>query len=187
MTGRDLIIVGGGEHARVVAEAARSVPGTWRLVGYTAPAASTSTGALADVPWLGDDQAEVTAAGREGDASTRPALVLGFRASPSDRRRITATYDGADWATIVHDRAWVAPSASLGPGVVVLAGAIVNAGASIGAHALINSHAVVEHDVVVGPGTHVAPGAVIGGGTHLGADVTVGLGANPKGRHASFE
>ena len=176
MTVQDLVIIGGGEHARVIAETLRGLPDAWRLVGYTDPDPTASAGALAGVTWLGDDA--TYAARRDGDpAHARPALILGFRGAAADRDRVAATFDGAEWAVVIHPRAWVATSATLDPGVVVLAGAIVNAGATVGAHGLINSAAIVEHDVIVGPGTHVAPGAVIGGGTRIGADATIGLGA----------
>lgn len=183
MTPRPLVIVGGGEHARVVAEAAVSRPDAWTIVGFTdtsdGPTASTTgpgRDVLGGIPCLGDDD-DYAAALSGHVPSSRAALVLGFRGDSAGRRRAVAAYGDATWATVVHDRAWIATSAALAPGVVVLAGAIVNAGAEVGSHALINSQAVVEHDVVVGPGSHVAPGAIIGGGTRLGADVQVGLGA----------
>jgi acetyltransferase EpsM len=177
MTPRPLVIVGGGEHARVVAEAAAGAD-TWRVVGYTDPDPGHATGPLQAVPHLGDD-ATYAAALRRATGLDRPSLVLGFRGTAEARDRATDAYGSdATWATVVHARAWVSPSATLEPGVVVLAGAIVSTGATIGRHGIVNTNTVVEHDVVVGPGTHVAPGAVIGGGTRIGRDVTIGLGAS---------
>ena len=55
--------------------------------------------------------------------------------------------------------------------------AVVHARARVGAHAIINSGAIVEHDCVIEDNTHVAPGAALGGGVHVGCDTLVGIGA----------
>lgn len=177
-----LIVLGGGEHARVVIEAARTQPDRWVVQGYVAPAA-TDDGA--EVPWLGDD---ATLAARLDDlaATDRPWLVLGFGGGETTAalaaRAATTQRFGPDtrWATVVHAAASISPTATLREGAVVLAQAVVNAGADVGRHAIVNSAAVVEHDVRVGDGSHVAPGAVIGGGTHIGENALIGLGARVR-------
>lgn len=176
MTARPLIIVGGGGHAEVVADAARSRPETWHVLGSSVPAGVAAVDA-ADLPILGDDEA-VARRVAATDPSERPALVLGFGGPAVTRRGAVAAYGpDAEWAVIVHATAWVSPSARLGPGTVVLAGATVNAGAVVGRHVIVNTRAVVEHDVRLGDGVHLAPGAVIGGGTSIGEDTVIGLGA----------
>ena len=179
LTAAPLVVLGGGEHARVVIDAARSQGDRWVVQGYVAP--DEGTAAIPDVPWLGDDAALVA---RLGDlaADDRPWLVLGFGGGETPgglaaRSATTERFLDARWATVVHVTAWISPTATLGPGAVVLAHTVVNTGAHVGRHAIVNSAAVVEHDVVVGHGSHVAPGAVIGGGTRIGAHAFIGLGA----------
>lgn len=175
VTPRPLVIVGGGEHARVVADAARSRPDQWRLAGFTDPDGDLAPGP--DLPYLGDDRtfSARLATMRPED---RPALILGFGGPLGQRRRTAATFGpDASWATVIHASAWVSPSAEIGPGAVVMAGVAVNAGARIGAHAIVNTHAVVEHDVRLGAGSHVAPGAIVGGGSTIGEEAMIGLGA----------
>jgi len=177
-----LIVLGGGEHARVVIEAARTQGDRWAVQGYVAPEA-TEIGD--DVPWLGNDAA---LAARLDDLarSDRPWLVLGFgggetAAGLAARSATTARFGpDARWATVVHATAWISPTATLRDGAVVLAQAVVNAGAHVGRHAIVNSGAIVEHDVRVGDGSHVAPGAAIGGGTHIGENAFIGLGARVR-------
>lgn len=176
---RALVVIGGGEHARVVIETARTAAVPWDVRGYTAPAPSPGE---APARYLGSDDV-LTAGGPDLDDA---ACVLGFGGGESsgDLVRRLGTADGlgsgAQWATVVHATAWVAPSAELEPGVVVLAHAVVNSGARIGRHAIVNSGAIVEHDCVVGAGTHLAPGAVLGGGTRVGSAVFIGLGARVR-------
>lgn len=180
MTPRPLVILGGGEHARVVAEAAVA-SGTWRPTGYTAPEPATADRPPravdgAPLPWLGTDAAYARAAA-DLLPDERPWLVLGFGGPPAARRAAVAALEPGRWAAVVHSAAWVSPSATIGAGAVVLGGAVVNAGADIGDHAIVNSGAVVEHDVRIGRHAHVAPGATIGGGTMVGEDAFIGLGA----------
>lgn len=180
MTARDLVVIGGGEHARVVLEAAHSGDGEpWRVVGLVDNAAAERTLQLLEVTHLGDDKTFHTWL-EARPADTRPRLVLGVGGGPNAgaRREIVTRYgDLAAWATIVHASAWISPTAELGHGVVVLAGAVINAGATIGDHAIVNSAAVVEHDVRIGDFVHLAPGAVVGGGTKVGNGAFIGLGS----------
>ena len=189
LTARPLVIVGGGEHAAVVVDAARSRPDAWRPVGFTDPDPAPGTAARLGLEHLGDDSvlggsARLPSAGhgapepgRFGAPDGRPWLVLGFGVSPDARRRTTARAADTAWATVVHAAAWVSPTASLGAGTVVLAGAVVNAGAEVGAHAIVNTRAVVEHDVVIGDFAHLGPGAIVGGGARIGEGAFIGLGA----------
>ena len=177
-----LIVLGGGEHARVVIEAARTQGERWVVQGYAAPGPRAD--AILDVPWLGDDAA---VASRLADLAppARPWLVLGFGAGEisgalATRLAATERFTDAQWATIVHAEAWVSPTATIESGAVILAGAVVNAGAHVFRHAIVNSAVVVEHDVVIGAGSHLAPGAVVGGGTRIGQHVFIGLGARVR-------
>ncbi|MFH1475242.1 MAG: NeuD/PglB/VioB family sugar acetyltransferase [Chloroflexota bacterium] len=179
MTLRRLVVLGGGEHARVVIDAARSALPAWEVLGVVDPGTAERTRTLLAVEHLGDDEGFSATLDALSPAE-RPHLVLGLGAigDPEARRVLVARYDGrAPWATLVHGAAWVAPSATLAPGAVVLAAAAVNAGARIGAHAVVNTGAVLEHDAVLGEYAQLAPGAVVGGGAVVEAGAYVGLGA----------
>jgi acetyltransferase EpsM len=180
-----LIVLGGGEHARVVIEAARTQGDRWVVQGYVAPEAAADTATATDVPWLGDDAALATRLD-DFERDDLPWLVLGFGGGET-RGGLTARIAATDrfgpaarWAIVIHAAAWISPTATLEPGAVILAHAVVNTGAHVGRHAIVNSAAVVEHDVVVGHGSHLAPGAVIGGGTRIGDHAFIGLGARVR-------
>lgn len=177
MAPRDLIVVGGGEHARVVVDAARTRPDLWHVRGFVDPRPVAQTVALG-LEWLGDDSRAL--------ATQLPhhAFVLGVGAigPGSVRAAIVTRYDeaGVSWATVVHASAVVSPTALLGEGTAVLAGAIVNPGAVVGRHVVVNSAAVVEHDVRVGDLAQIAPAAAVGGGASLGRDCYLGLGCRVR-------
>jgi len=176
----DLIVIGGGEHARVVIEAARSRPESWRLLGFVDPSPCHETVSSLGIDRLGSDDEGLARAGASGG----PAFILGLGCVGVGPRRheLTTRYDArsARWATVVHARAWVSPSAVLGRGVLVSAGAVVNAGARLGDHTVVNTGAIIEHDVVLGPFTQAAPGAVLGGAAVIGAGSYLGLGCRVR-------
>ncbi|MFC3884789.1 acetyltransferase [Bacillus songklensis] len=84
-----------------------------------------------------------------------------------------------DYATLIHSKAVISPSAKIGSGTVVMASAVINTDAEIGHHAIINTNAVVEHDNKIGDFVHISPGATltgsvtVGEGTHIGACAVV--------------
>jgi acetyltransferase EpsM len=166
---RDLVLLGGGEHARVVLDAAR-LSGEWNVIGFTDPSATTAL--LGDgLTRLGEDDAVETV-----DAAG--VVAVGGTADGGTRARIAnAVQPRGGWATVIHPSAVVAADSTISAGAVLLAGVIVNPGAMIGAHAIINSGAVIEHDVHIGELTHIGPAVAVGGGARIGSRVFVGIGA----------
>lgn len=167
-----LILIGGGEHARVVAEAAAAMGGM-ELVGFVDPEPCDETVRRLGVPRLGDDGALPQHPGAWG--------IIGIAAlgSLAARRKIVERVSPAlqGWATIIHPRAWVSSTAAVEPGAVIMAGALIQTGARLGAHCVVNSGAIVEHDVELGAFSHAAPAAVLGGGTRVGEGAYIGMGA----------
>ena len=175
----DLVVIGGGEHARVVIESALTRPDLYRIRGYLDPRSVEETESRLGIRRLGaDGNAPALAA----ESATRFVLGVGGVDSRNDREKVTAIYDsmGVRWAAIVHATAWVSPTARVDEGAFLSAGVLVNTGARIGRHAILNTGAVIEHDVTVGEQTQVSPGAIIGGAASLGSSCYIGLGARVR-------
>lgn len=168
-----IVLIGGGEHARVVAEAVLSQPKCFELRGFVDPAPCAETVRRVGLPRLGDE----TALAHHADAYALIAFAAigATEARMQAAARITGTVRG--FACVVHAAAWVSESAVLEEGTIVMAGAVVQTGAQIGAHGIVNSGAVIEHDVQLGAFVHVAPSATIGGAARVGQGTFVGLGA----------
>jgi acetyltransferase EpsM len=173
-----LVIVGGGEHARVVLDAAIRC-GIWSVVGYAAPIRSDRLEADGGGTWFGDDAAAIERMSASTDGRPSVAVALGIGVSAVQRRAILDRYLGAgiESAAVVHPSAVVAPTARIEGGAFVGPGAIVNAGARIARGSIVNSGAIVEHDVTVGDFAVIGPGATIGGGATVGAGAVIGLAA----------
>lgn len=175
-----LICIGGGEHARVVLEAALSRPDWFRVLGFVDDKPCAPTLQRLGVPRLGNDERGIALLGEAPEV--RFVLGIGAVGGSGPREAILRRYfeANATFAPVVHARAYVAPSATVEEGVFVAAGAVVNTSAYLGIHAVVNTGAIVEHDVSLGAFSQVGPGAVLGGGVILEDHAYIGLGARVR-------
>ena len=173
---RKLVIIGAGEHAQVVAEAAQSRPDLWTLEGFVDVDSSARLNNIPSLPYLGCDRDLITLA---ADEEYWAVLGIGGLGSSNVRRRIVEVFAGSmlNWASIAHSAAWISPTATIDEGAVVLAGAIINANANLGQNCIVNTGSIIEHDVRVGAWAIVSPGVTIGGGSVVGENSFIGLGA----------
>lgn len=167
-----LILLGGGGHALVVAEAAQTF-GT-PIAGFFddhPAAASAPLATRLGIPHLGPLQALASS----GALSQQPAILcVGGIAA---RRTLLDLLRPAHPTTVRHCTCVVSPSAVVGRGVFIGPLAVVHTCATLADHTIINTSAVVEHECSIGPNTHIAPGAVLCGNVRVGSDTLVGAGA----------
>lgn len=177
---RDLILIGGGEHARVIIDAALESAEPWNVVGFLDARDCDDTVARFHVPRLASDDAAEEIVRRFPDA--RFVIGVGAIGRPELRAGIACRFNaiGAKWATVIHRDASVSPTAAIGEGTVVFARSVINTGAAIGSHCVINTAAVIEHDVALGDYTQASPAAAIGGGAVIGSGSYLGLGCRVR-------
>ncbi len=164
MDERELVLIGGGGHALVVAEA---------------------IGESADILGFFDDDpnAVLASAGVEhlGPLRALPDDFGGFAllalGNLALRRTIIQRLTAMRCVGVTHRTAYVSPTAILGRGVFVAPHAVVHTRATVLDHAIINTGAIVEHECIIGENAHVAPGAVLAGNVRVGPDTLVGTGA----------
>lgn len=175
MSARELIILGSGGHAAVVAEsAARS---GWRLIAIASRERPETAGPFAGAEWLGDpDTADART--RIAGLVARGARVHAAVGDGVTRERWFTTLGGRPaFASVIDPAAVISPSARIVDGASVGARAVVQARASVGACAIVNTGAIVEHDSIVGDFAHVSPGAILCGSVRIGMGAQVGAGA----------
>lgn len=167
-----VIIIGGGGHARVLADALLA---SGRIVlGFTA--LERQPDLAPGIPWLGDDTA------LDGQDPTRVELVNGIGSTYTTLARQgifeRLTQQGFRAAHVTHPTAITSSlDVRIGQGCQRLAGSTLGPNVQLGDNVLINSRAVVEHDCQVGDHSHVATGAILCGGCVIGTGAHVGAGA----------
>ncbi|MBL7501911.1 NeuD/PglB/VioB family sugar acetyltransferase [Frankia sp. CNm7] len=169
-----LLIVGAGGLAREAAEAARA-SGDHHVVGFL-----DDNPALWGAPIGG---AQVLGGLERVAHYPRARLLLGpgrGRSRAVLRQRLDEVGVSADrYTSVVHPRAVVPPSCSVGPGSILLAGVVLTADVTVGQHVAVMPNAVLTHDVVVEDYVSVCASASLAGavrvrtGAYLGQNCTV--------------
>jgi sugar O-acyltransferase (sialic acid O-acetyltransferase NeuD family) len=165
-----LQLLGAGGHARVVADAL--LCGGWRS---TQLVLRDDRRELAQTLMLGC-RVEWPLAPSEPQACWVHAAIGDAQARESSLAR--AAVAEARWVSVIHPKAAVAATASLGVGCFVAATAVVAPLVRLGRSVIVNHGAVVDHDCSIGDFSHIAPRAALGGGVTVGAGVLVGSGAS---------
>lgn len=166
MQSNNLILVGGGGHARSLLLSFGQ-----NVKGYLSPVSNDEM----DREWMGDDS---VANDLKRDHEFHIAFIYSGQASMKKRRFVIDSYESlrVEFSTLISPSAIIAPGSVIGEGSAVMAGAIVNGG-NLGRHVVVNTGAIVEHDCKIGNNVFIGPGAVIGGFTEISDDCFIGLGA----------
>lgn len=174
-TSGSLVLLGAGDHAHVVLDAALQ-DSTVRVLGLLDPDPKLHGTEILGCPVLGGDEKlmELAASGTGGFI-----VAVGSIGDASIRRQLfhNAIEAGLHPGSVIHPSATISPHAAIGHGVAVLAGVVVNVHASVGDNAILNTRCVLEHDVHVGAHTHIAPGAVVCGNVTIGEGCHIGAGS----------
>jgi sugar O-acyltransferase (sialic acid O-acetyltransferase NeuD family) len=173
-----LVILGAGGHGRSVLEAAR-LAGTHEVMAFLDDQLPPGTEVMG-VPVWGPTSELPSLAAR---GVTTAHVAIGNN-RVRERLMVQARAAGLTCATVVHPRACVSPSASLGEGCAVMALAIVGTEATLGQGVIVNVGAVVDHHARVADHGHLGANAAMAGGTTLGvrswlqAGASLGYGVN---------
>ena len=106
-------------------------------------------------------------------------LVLGIGV-PFARRRVAEELQsrGGRFLTLVHPRAVVASTATIGEGSIICPLAVVSDSATVGRFVLANYYASFGHDASAGDYAVLSPYATLGGNARIASDVFLGLHAS---------
>ena len=168
------VLIGGGGHARVVAESLD--PNQVRVEAILDPAAPDLEWPSEDILFVRDEEG---LGALPGAGVTHFVVAFGAIGDIGRRSRAfrSAVQAGLEPLSVAHPSAVVSTSALVGPGTFIAPLAVVNARATTGANCVVNTSAVLEHDCRVGDHVHVAPGAIVSGGALISDLVLIGAAA----------
>lgn len=168
-----LILIGGGGHCKACIDVIEQ-EGRYAIAGIIDSPSKVGQ-VVQDYKVLGSDNAikDLHKAGHSF------LITLGQIKSPARRIELFIVLEqlGANLPAIISPRAYIARSATIGKGTIVLHDALVNSNAFVGDNCIINTKSVVEHDSRIENHCHISTGTIINGGTVVGAESFVGSNA----------
>ena len=171
---KDILIVGGGGHAKVVASLLKKHE-DWNPIGYTDP---EDNGPLLGLPYLGTDQVIFSLI---SDKALRYGVIgIGLLGPTENRARLIRKIQAMQLflPAIFSPNATINEDVEIGDGSIVMDGAVIQSGTQIGCCCIVNTGACVDHDCTIGDHVHLAPGVTLSGDVHLGNHILVGIGAS---------
>lgn len=169
---RDIIVLGGGGHAKVVTSTLQKNP-IYNVIGFLDD--NTSSQELLKTPRL-DNLLPAS----DNLRKSSMAIGIGHIGNTKLREKIINEYEekGHTMESVISPTAIINPDVVLGKGVVVFDGAILQPGVKIGDYSIVNTRASIDHDCHIGKHVHIAPGVTLSGNVHVGDRVLVGTGAS---------
>lgn len=167
---RRLLIVGAGSQASLTINTAR-LAGGHRVVGLIDVYDNPSVwGTEVDgVEVLGNlDRLDDLAPGDDLD------LIVSI-GDIDLKRRLVAILAARQccFATVIHPRACLASSVSVGHGCIINAGVIIEPHARLGDHVVVRAGSLISHDVVVADYASISPGATLAGRCRVGRGANI--------------
>lgn len=84
---------------------------------------------------------------------------------------------GLEFCTVVHPRAQISPTTTLGEGCLVCPGVTIASHSRIERHTIVNRGSLIGHHARIGEYVTLSPGVNIAGKTAIGPSTVVGMGA----------
>lgn len=169
---KDIIVIGGGGHAKVVISILKK--NNYDILGYTD---IEDNGKILGIPYFGTDLEIIK-------SNNNILLGLGFGQldNVSYRKKIVQKFvsKGYSFETIVSPNSVISEDVKIGTGTVIMNGVIINSGTKIGNYSIVNTSSSIDHDCKIGNYSHVAPGATMSGGVKIGNYTLIGVGATIK-------
>ena len=164
----ELVILGTGEHSKVVAQVATESPET-NIIGFIDSRPNWVDKNL----WLGDDSVL-----DKGNFSKNCHFFVAVGDNLIRKKLINKLKDkGFTLTKLISKESKIAPNVKIGLGSLVMPGAIINSCAEVGEGVIVNTNSSIDHDCKLEDFVHVAPGATIAGGVVVGSETFIGAGA----------
>jgi sugar O-acyltransferase (sialic acid O-acetyltransferase NeuD family) len=160
-----LLILGAGGHGRAVADLALECGFT--VAGFTDRVPGPEV--------LGGDDGVATLA---SDGKIDGAVVGVGNTALARRAELFSMLRSlrVPTPTLIHPRACVSRSCTLGEGVVAFPNVVLGAGVEIGDNVVLYSGVIAEHDCRVADHAYLSPGVILAGGVTVEAGAFLGMG-----------
>ncbi|HPI97605.1 MAG TPA: acetyltransferase [Synergistales bacterium] len=164
---REVYILGGGAHGKVVASTL--IAGGYKIAGVLDDNQLLLGSTVMEVPVIGPFDLL--------NDIEEPEAIIAIGANVV-RKTIASRFPHVKWVTAIHPEAYVHDTVRIGHGTVVFAGTVIQPDVVIGDHCIINTSSSVDHDCMINNFVHIAPGCSLGSNISLEEGVFLGIGAS---------
>ena len=169
---KDLFIIGGGGHSRVVIDSFLKTG--HQIQGIVDPAYEKDE-LIVGIPVIGGDQIldnySIDSFNLINGIGVLPGSLGRWRIADEMRNR------GFKFIAVIDPGADISSSVIISEGAQVMAGCILQGGVNIGADSVVNTGTVLDHDCTIGEKCWISPGVTICGGSIIGPNAYIGAGA----------
>ncbi len=171
----EIIVIGGGGHARVVISTLKKLP-DYKIAGYID---KDDRGKILGIGYMGNDAMLPSIKDDHSDCHAVIAMGSTDHRHVQTRKSLCEHLEklGFTLPVIISPTAIINEDVHIDPGTTILDGAIINTGTRIGKCAIINTGCSVDHDCRIGDYVHIAPGVTLSGGVTVGSESFIGAGA----------
>jgi len=171
-----VVILGGGGHAKMCIDIINQM-GTYKIVGIIDRNIKIDSKVMG-IPVIAKDRDEdLKKLYNEGFR----LIVIGVGAITNhnirDKIYKKLKRIGFYIPNIIHPKASIEPSVSIGEGNQIMANAIIGSDVKIKNNCIINSGAIVSHDSLLENNVHITPGAILAGSVCVGENSLIGMGS----------
>ncbi len=170
MTKKKIILIGGGGHCKSCIDIIEQLD-TYEIFGILDVSEKLGQ-QISGYKVIGNDDA-INTYSQQGFCFL---ITLGQIKSALRRKKLFdyLTEIEATIETIISPLAYVAKSAQIGTGSIIMHNATIIASSKIGSNCIINTGSTIEHDAVVGNHCHISTHVIINGECQIGNEVFVG-------------
>lgn len=167
---RNIILIGGGGHCRSVIDVIEQ-QGTYKIAGIVDIASKIGSEVLGYRVIAKDEELPLLVKEYEDFC-----ITIGHTTNRSLRKELYLVLMGlnANLPVIKSPHAYVAKSALIKAGSVIMHHSIVNSNTHLGVCTIANTGCIIEHDVEIGNHCHIGPGTILNGGCTVEDDCFVG-------------
>lgn len=173
---KDIVIIGAGGHAKVVADIILKrkelLNENLNITGFLDDGyKNLKYTKIFDIPILGD-----TNLIEKLEQEKKYNYVIGI-GSNEIREKISNKFSNLNYYTAIHPKSIIGTDVVIENGTVVMANTVVNSGTRIGKHCILNTGSIIEHNSNIKDYCHISPSAVLCGTVNVGKKSWIGAGS----------
>jgi len=172
---KKVVIVGAGGQSQAVLEAATLSNEDVEIIGYIDKNSNLHGKLLSGLPVFGD----ITALYELNSKKQIDAAFVAIGDNYIRSKYIDILNNlGIDLISVIHPKAIISGSSTIGKGVYIGPGAIIGPQVVIEDYSLINMNCSIPHYNKIGKYVNISPNVAMGGGTTIGTHTFIGIGSS---------